>query len=119
MSIKTYINGQENGVIVYKGDTEPCAVYVNGERQDNISYIPQEAEGVNSVQYNSEYKNNLRSLQIEGNTVQENVGSISANDATILNNLNIGASVIESWAGSKVLYVSIQGGKKYDVSIAK
>lgn len=71
MAIKTFINGQENGVITFKDDTEPCAVYVNGERQDNISYIPTLAEGVDSATYTSEYKNNLRSLQIEGNTVQE------------------------------------------------
>ena len=42
MAIKTYINGSENVTITFKGDTEPCAVYVNGERQNNISYIPQE-----------------------------------------------------------------------------
>ncbi len=71
MAIKTFINGQENGVITYLGDTEPCAVYVNGERQDNISYIPDVAEGVDTVSYKSEYKNNLRTLQIEGNTEQE------------------------------------------------
>jgi hypothetical protein len=57
--------------IVYKDDCEPCAVYVNGERQDNISYIPKVNEGVSSVQYKSEYKNNLRTLQIEGNTEQD------------------------------------------------
>lgn len=71
MAIKTFINGQENGVITYLGDTEPCAVYVNGERQDNISYIPTLAEGEDSASYKSEYKNNLRTLQIEGNTEQE------------------------------------------------
>lgn len=71
MAIKTYINGSENGTITFKGDTEPCAVYVNGERQDNISYIPQEVKGEKSVMYKSEYKKNIRSLSIEGNTYQE------------------------------------------------
>lgn len=71
MAIKTFINGQENGVITFKDDTEPCAVYVNGERQDNISYIPTLAEGADSASYKSEYKNNLRTLRIEGNTEQE------------------------------------------------
>lgn len=68
MAIKTYINGSENGTITFKGDTEPCAVYVNGERQDNISYIPQDVEGENSVLYKSEYKKNIRTLSIAGNT---------------------------------------------------
>lgn len=68
MAIKTYINGSANGTITFKGDTEPCAVYVNGERQDNISYIPQDVEGEKSVMYKSEYKKNIRSLSIEGNT---------------------------------------------------
>lgn len=71
MAIKTFINGQENGVITYKGDTEPYAVYVNGEKQDNISYVPQEVTGENSVEYSSEYKKNVRTMQIDGNTVQE------------------------------------------------
>lgn len=71
MAIKTYINGSENGTITFKGDTEPCAVYVNGERQDNISYIPQEVKGEKSVMYKSEYKKNIRTLSIEGNTYQE------------------------------------------------
>lgn len=70
MAIKTFINGQENGVITFKGDTEPCAVYVDGERQDNISYVPQEVTGENSVQYSSEYKKNVRTMQIDGNTEQ-------------------------------------------------
>ena len=69
MAIKTFINGQESGVITFKGDTEPCAVYVNGERQGNVSYIPELIEGENSVSYNSEYKKNIRTMQIEGNTV--------------------------------------------------
>lgn len=68
--IKTFINEQENGVITFKGNTEPCAVYVNGERQDNISYIPQPVEGVNSVEYSSEYKKNIRTMRIDGNTEQ-------------------------------------------------
>ena len=71
MAIKTYINGSDNGTITFKGDTEPCAVYVNGERQDNISYIPQEVKGEKSVMYKSEYKKNIRTLSIEGNTYQE------------------------------------------------
>lgn len=71
MPIKTFINGQENGVITFKDDTEPCSVYVNGEKQDLISYYPREVSGENSVQYASEYKNNIRTLSIEGNTVQE------------------------------------------------
>ena len=71
MAIKTYINGSENGTITFKGDTEPCAVYVNGERQDNISYIPQEVKGEKSVRYKSEYKNNIRTLIIDGNTYQQ------------------------------------------------
>lgn len=71
MAIKTYINGSANGTITFKGDTEPCAVYVNGERQDNISYIPQEVKGENSVLYKSEYKKNIRTLSIEGNTYQK------------------------------------------------
>jgi hypothetical protein len=70
MSTKTFINGQENGVIAFFNDTEPCAVYVNGERQDNISYVPQEVTGVNSVEYSSEYKKNIRTMQIDGNTEQ-------------------------------------------------
>lgn len=70
MAIKTFINGQENGVITFKGDTEPCAVYVDGERQDNISYIPQEVTGENSVEYSSEYKKNMRTMQMDGNTEQ-------------------------------------------------
>lgn len=44
---------------------------------------------------------------------------VDISDATILNNINLGASVIESLSGSKVLYIEIQGGKTYDVSIAK
>lgn len=71
MAIKTFINGKENGVITFKGDTEPCAVYANGERQDNISYIPQEVTGENSVTYESEYKKNIRTLKADGNTVQQ------------------------------------------------
>lgn len=70
MAIKTFINGQENGVIAFSGNTEPCAVYVNGERQDNISYIPQDISGVNSVEYSSEYKKNIRTMQIDGNSTQ-------------------------------------------------
>lgn len=84
MAIKTFINGQENGVITYLDDTEPCAVYVNGERQDNISYIPTPAEGADSVSYKSEYKNNLRTLQIEGNTEQENANLFNQDE--MLNN---------------------------------
>ncbi len=70
MAIKTFINGQENGVITFSGNTEPCAVYVNGERQDNISYTPELIEGANSVEYSSEYKRNIRTMQIDGNTEQ-------------------------------------------------
>lgn len=65
------ILGESAKCILFKDDTEPCAVYVNGERQDNISYIPTSAEGADSVSYKSEYKNNLRTLQIKGNTVQK------------------------------------------------
>lgn len=71
MAIKTFINGQENGIITFKGDTEPCSVFVNGEKQDNISYIPEPISGVNSVEYSSEYKKNIRTMQIDGNTEQE------------------------------------------------
>jgi hypothetical protein len=70
MSTKTFVNGQENGVIAFFNDTEPCAVYVDGERQDNISYVPQEVTGENSVEYSSEYKKNIRTMQIDGNTEQ-------------------------------------------------
>jgi hypothetical protein len=71
MSIKTYINGKDNGVIVYKGDTEPCSVYVNGEKQDNLSYYGVDVTGENSVTYESEYKKNIRTMKADGNTFQQ------------------------------------------------
>lgn len=70
MPIKAFINNQENGIITYKGDTEPCKVYIDGNLVENISYIPQSVEGVNSVEYSSEYKRNIRTMQIDGNTEQ-------------------------------------------------
>jgi hypothetical protein len=71
MAIKTFINGQENGVITFKGDTEPCSVYVNGEKQDNLSYYGVDVTGENSVTYESEYKKNIRTMKADGNTFQQ------------------------------------------------
>lgn len=72
MPIKAFINNQENGIITYKGDTEPCKVYIDGNLVENLSYIDENigGEGVNSVEYKSEYKKNIRTMQIDGNTEQ-------------------------------------------------
>ena len=64
------ILGNSEKCILYKGDMEPCALYVNGERQDALSYSTRSVNGSNSVQYASKYKNNLRTLSFSGNTEQ-------------------------------------------------
>ena len=64
------ILGNSDKCILYKGDMEPCALYVNGERQDALSYSTRSVNGSNSVQYASKYKNNLRTLSFSGNTEQ-------------------------------------------------
>lgn len=94
MSTKTFVNGQENGVIAFFNDTEPCAVYVDGERQDNISYVPQEVTGETSVSYSSEYKKNILNLTIEGNTETNDV--IAEIPTTYVGNGNTQTNMIVS-----------------------
>lgn len=64
------LSNEHDGIIVYSGDTEPCAVYVDGNIVENVSCIPTVIEG-NPIQYSSEYKQNLFKLQIDGNTEQQ------------------------------------------------
>lgn len=63
-------DGKKASAVLYSGDKEPCALYVNGERQDALSYSTRSVNGSNSVQYASKYKNNLRTLSFSGNTEQ-------------------------------------------------
>ncbi len=70
MAIETYVNGSKNGCITFINDHEPCAVYVDGEKQTNISYTGESIQGSPSVKYASEYKKNLISMTVDGNTVQ-------------------------------------------------
>ena len=57
MAIVTKIDGGKQA-ITFNNDTEPCAVYVDGELQENVSFVPQLAQGAGVVSYASEYKKN-------------------------------------------------------------
>lgn len=69
MAIETKIDGGKQA-ITFNNDTEPCAVYVNGELQENVSFVPQMVQGTNVVSYESEYKKNHIEIEIDGNTTQ-------------------------------------------------
>ena len=87
MARKTYVDGGKKA-IVYNNDCEPVRVYVDGELQSDISYTEQSVAGEKSVTYESEYKKNLLSLEIEGKTEQNSVPTLY-NPADIVNTSNI------------------------------
>ena len=66
----TKIDGGKQA-ITFNNDTEPVAVYVDGDLQENVSFVPQLAQGTGSTQYISEYKKNIISLEVSGNTTQK------------------------------------------------
>ncbi|MBO5356283.1 MAG: hypothetical protein J6A95_00820, partial [Clostridia bacterium] len=68
MALKTYV---DNGkAIAYHNDHEPCKAYKDGELLTDISYTTQSVTGKSSVTYESEYKKNLLSMEIQGKTEQ-------------------------------------------------
>lgn len=69
MATQTIIDGGKQA-ITFNNDTEPLAIYVNGELQQNVSFVPQMVPGTGVVSYISEYKKNLLNLQVSGNTTQ-------------------------------------------------
>ena len=69
MAIETKIDGGKQA-ITFNNDAEPCAVYVNGELQENVSFVPQTVQGTGAVSYESEYKKNHIEIEIDGNTIQ-------------------------------------------------
>lgn len=70
MAIITKIDGGKQA-ITFNNDNEPVAVYVDGQLQESISFVPKSATGTTSVTYESEYKKNLLELDVEGNTEQK------------------------------------------------
>lgn len=70
MATQTIIDGGKQA-ITFNNDTEPLAIYVDGELQQNVSFVPQLAPGTGVVNYTSEYKKNLLNLQVSGNTTQK------------------------------------------------
>ena len=70
MAIQTKIDGGKQAITFYK-DTEPCAVYVDGELQQDVSFVPSElVQGTGSISYTSEYKKNQLNMEIQGTTYQ-------------------------------------------------
>ena len=81
MAIQTKIDGGKQAITFYK-DTEPCAVYVDGELQQDVSFVPSElVQGTGSVSYTSEYKKNQINMEIQGTTEQgKYVGRIATTE---------------------------------------
>lgn len=70
MATRTIIDGGKQA-ITFNNDTEPVAVYVDGELQQNVSFVPQLAQGTGSAQYTSEYKKNHIDIEMQGTTSQK------------------------------------------------
>ncbi len=69
MATQTIIDGGKQA-ITFNNDTEPLAIYVDGELQQNVSFVPQPAQGTGVVSYASEYKKNHIKYEIQGATSQ-------------------------------------------------
>ena len=52
-------------------DTEPCVIKYNGETIRKLSAIKSNVQGTTEVTYQSEYKQNLLNMSVEGNTEQK------------------------------------------------
>jgi hypothetical protein len=76
--MKAIYNNSQNSLIAFKGDHEPIQFYKGGQLIENLSAGPLSIEG-NPAQYKSEYKKNLLSLGLEGNTFQQTGGIPSPN----------------------------------------
>lgn len=70
MATRTFIDGGKQA-ITFNNDTEPVAVYVDGELQQNVSFVPQLAQGTGTVSYDSEYKKNHIDIEMQGTTSQK------------------------------------------------
>lgn len=69
MAIKTYVDGGKQA-ITFNNDTQPVAVYVDGDLQENVSFVPDTVQGTGSVEYTSEYKKNHIQYEVQGATSQ-------------------------------------------------
>ncbi len=70
MATKTYVDGGKQA-IPFNNDTQPVAVYVDGDLQQNVSFVPDTVQGTGSVEYTSEYKKNHIEYEVSGNTFQQ------------------------------------------------
>lgn len=70
MAIRTYIDGGKQA-ITFNNDTQPVAVYVDGELQENVSFVPDVVQGTGSFEYTSEYKKNHIEYEVQGTTIQD------------------------------------------------
>ena len=70
MATKTYIDGGKQA-ITFNNDTQPVAVYVDGDLQENVSFVPDTMQGTGSVEYLSEYKKNHIEYEVQGTTIQD------------------------------------------------
>lgn len=52
-------------------DREPCEIYLNGNKLNNLSAVERTLSTVDSLSYYSEYNNNLKHLSVKGNTMQK------------------------------------------------
>lgn len=52
-------------------DREPCEVYLDGTKLNNLSAVEHTLSTTDSLSYYSEYNNNLKQLNVEGNTFQK------------------------------------------------
>lgn len=84
MATKTYVDGGKQA-ITFNNDTQPVAVYVDGDLQENVSFVPDSVQGTGSVEYLSEYKKNHITMDVQGATSQpivEVVQSLTSYTAT-------------------------------------
>ena len=70
MAIRTYVDGGKQA-ITFNNDTQPVAVYVDEDLQENVSFVPDTVQGTGSVEYTSEYKKNHIEYEVQGTTIQD------------------------------------------------
>lgn len=68
---KEFILNENTKSLVFVKDTEPAQVYLNGTLVEGMSAIKSNVQGTTEVTYNSEYKQNLMNMSVEGNTFQQ------------------------------------------------
>lgn len=112
MATRTFIDGGKQA-ITFNNDTEPVAVYVDGELQQNVSFVPQLAQGTGSVQYISEYKKNIINLEVSGATSQ--IGTPTPETPIPIENAN--DVVLLSKEYQQVEYIESTGTQYIDTGV--